>query len=46
MSGLPVVAQTTILPTGSNVFMTFERYAQLRNLNDTPLWIAIVRGSA
>jgi uncharacterized protein (DUF486 family) len=40
MSGLPVVAQTTILLIGSNVFMTFAWYAHLRNLNDKPFWIA------
>jgi uncharacterized protein (DUF486 family) len=40
MQGLPVVAQTTILLIGSNVFMTFAWYAHLRNLNDKPWWIA------
>ena len=40
MSGLPVVAQTTFLLIGSNVFMTFAWYAHLRNLNDKPFWIA------
>jgi uncharacterized protein (DUF486 family) len=37
---LPVVAQTTLLLTASNVFMTFAWYAHLRNLNDRPWWIA------
>ena len=40
MPSLPVVAQTTILLTASNVFMTFAWYAHLRNLNDKPWWIA------
>jgi len=40
MSGLPVVAQTTLLLIGSNVFMTFAWYAHLKNLNDNPWWIA------
>ena len=46
MSGLPVVAQTTILPIGSSDFMTFTWCAHLRNPNDKTLWIAIFRGSA
>jgi uncharacterized protein len=40
MSGLPVLAQTTLLLIGSNVFMTFAWYAHLKNLNDKPWWIA------
>ena len=40
MFGLPVLAQTTLLLIGSNVFMTFAWYAHLRNLNDKPWWIA------
>jgi uncharacterized protein (DUF486 family) len=40
MSGLPVLAQTTLLLIGSNVFMTFAWYAHLKNLNDRPWWIA------
>jgi hypothetical protein len=40
MPSLPVVAQTTLLLTASNVFMTFAWYAHLRNLNDKPWWIA------
>lgn len=40
MWGLPVVAQTTILLVGSNIFMTFAWYAHLRNLNERPWWIA------
>ena len=40
MPSLPVVAQTTLLLTLSNVFMTFAWYAHLRNLNDRPWWIA------
>ncbi len=38
--GIPVVAQTTLLLIGSNVFMTFAWYAHLKNLNDRPWWIA------
>lgn len=37
---IPVVAQTTLLLLGSNVFMTFAWYAHLKNLNDRPWWIA------
>jgi uncharacterized protein (DUF486 family) len=40
MSGMPVLAQTTLLLIGSNIFMTFARYAHLRDLNDRPWWIA------
>jgi uncharacterized protein (DUF486 family) len=40
MSGVPVLAQTTILLIGSNIFMTFAWYAHLRELNDRPWWIA------
>jgi hypothetical protein len=40
MPSLPIVAQTTLLLTASNVFMTFAWYAHLRNLNDKPWWIA------
>src|SRR5512135_2217448 len=42
MPSLPVVAQTTLLLTASNVFMTFAWYAHLRNLSDKPWWIAAV----
>lgn len=40
MAGVPVLAQTTILLIGSNIFMTFAWYAHLRDLNDRPWWIA------
>jgi uncharacterized protein (DUF486 family) len=40
MSGVPVLAQTTILLIGSNIFMTFAWYAHLRERNDRPWWIA------
>ena len=40
MSNLPVVAQTALLLTLSNVFMTFAWYAHLKNLGDRPWWIA------
>ncbi len=37
---LPVKAQTVLLLTASNVFMTFAWYAHLRELNTKPWWIA------
>jgi uncharacterized protein (DUF486 family) len=37
---MPAVAQTVILLTLSNVFMTFAWYAHLKHLNDRPWWIA------
>lgn len=37
---LPVLWQTVVLLTASNVFMTFAWYAHLKNLNDRPWWIA------
>ncbi len=37
---LPVVFQTVLLLTASNVFMTFAWYAHLKNLSDRPRWIA------
>ena len=37
---IPLVWQTTLLLTASNVFMTFAWYAHLKNLNDRPWWIA------
>ena len=40
MLQVPVVWQTALLLTASNVFMTFAWYAHLRNLNDRPWWIA------
>jgi uncharacterized protein (DUF486 family) len=40
MQSIPVVAQTALLLTLSNVFMTFAWYAHLRDLNDRPWWIA------
>jgi len=40
MNALPVVLQTTLLLTASNVFMTFAWYAHLKNLSDRPWWIA------
>jgi uncharacterized protein len=33
---LPVKAQTVLLLTASNVFMTFASYAHLRELNTRP----------
>src|SRR5512135_620462 len=40
MPSLPVVAQTTLLLTASNVFMTFAWYAHLKNLSDKKWFIA------
>ena len=42
MQSIPVVAQTALLLTLSNVFMSFAWYAHLRDLNDRPWWIAAV----
>jgi uncharacterized protein (DUF486 family) len=39
MSVPPVVA-TTLLLTGSNLFMTFAWYGHLKNLTSKPWWIA------
>ena len=40
LANLPIVLQTALLLTASNVFMTFAWYAHLRNLNDKPWWFA------
>jgi uncharacterized protein len=40
LSGIPVIWQTTLLLTLSNVFMTFAWYAHLKNLSDRPWWFA------
>ena len=40
LTGLPVLSQTVILLTLSNVFMTFAWYSHLKHLNDKPWWIA------
>lgn len=37
---LPVIWQTALLLTASNVFMTFAWYAHLKNLSERPWWIA------
>lgn len=37
---MPVILRTTLLLTGSNIFMTFAWYAHLKNLNDRPWYIA------
>lgn len=37
---LPVLWQTALLLSASNVFMTFAWYAHLKNLADRPWWIA------
>ncbi len=37
---MPVLLQTAILLTLSNVFMTFAWYAHLKNLADKPWWTA------
>jgi uncharacterized protein (DUF486 family) len=36
----PVVWQTALLLTASNIFMTFIWCGHLKNLNDRPSWIA------
>ncbi len=40
LNTFPVIAQTAILLTLSNIFMTFAWYAHLKNLSDKPWWIA------
>jgi hypothetical protein len=40
VNGVPVLLQTVLLLTASNVFMTFAWYAHLKNLADRPWWIA------
>ncbi|AJP48672.1 membrane protein [Rugosibacter aromaticivorans] len=40
MPHIPVIWQTALLLSASNVFMTFAWYAHLRNLDDKPWWIA------
>ena len=37
---LPVIWQTVLLLSASNVFMTFAWYSHLKHLNDRPWWIA------
>lgn len=37
---VPLVWQTVLLLSASNVFMTFAWYAHLKHLNDRPWWIA------
>jgi len=37
---MPVLLQTTLLLTASNVFMTFAWYAHLKELNTKPWYIA------
>ena len=39
---MPILRQTAILLTLSNVFMTFAWYAHLRNLHDKPWYIAVL----
>lgn len=39
-ASFPIVAQTAILLTASNVFMTFAWYAHLKNLGGKAWWIA------
>ena len=40
LNKLPVLWQTVVLLSASNVFMTFAWYAHLKHLNDKPWWIA------
>ncbi len=37
---IPVIVQTTVLLTLSNVFMTFAWYGHLKGLSSKPWWIA------
>jgi uncharacterized protein (DUF486 family) len=37
---IPVIVQTALLLTLSNVFMTFAWYGHLKNLESRPWWIA------
>jgi uncharacterized protein (DUF486 family) len=37
---MPVVLRTALLLVGSNIFMTFAWYANLKNLSDRPWYIA------
>jgi uncharacterized protein len=39
---MPVIARTTLLLIGSNIFMTFAWYAHLRNLSNRPWYVAAV----
>lgn len=39
---MPVLLQTILLLLIANIFMTFAWYAHLKDLNDKPLYIAIV----
>lgn len=40
MPQIPILWQTALLLTASNVFMTFAWYAHLKNLGGRPWWIA------
>lgn len=40
LASIPVILQTAILLSLSNVFMTFAWYAHLKNLSHKPWWIA------
>ncbi len=42
MTALPAPAQTLLLLTLSNVFMTFAWYAHLRDYQSKPWWIAAI----
>ena len=39
---MPVVVQTVLLLVLSNVFMTFARYAHLKNLSGRPWYVAAI----
>ena len=39
---IPVLWQTVVLLSLSNIFMTFAWYAHLKNLNEKPWWIAVL----
>ena len=41
-SQIPVLYKTAALLLLSNCFMTFAWYAHLKNLGNSPLWVAII----
>ena len=40
LKDIPIIWQTILLLTASNVFMTFAWYSHLKHQNDKPWWIA------
>ena len=39
---MPILMQTAVLLTASNIFMTFAWYAHLRNLSTRPWYLAVL----